>query len=92
MTELEIMIYNTALPIIKRLKRQSKWKKGIESRYIEIPFICEGVFDKLIFDREINDFIEIRYSKGIGKGVGSGMSNYSAYFDKTETKIIKLSL
>ena len=92
MTELETMIYKTALPIIRRLRKQKKWKKGIESRYIRIPFICEGVFDSLVYDTNVNDFIEIKYSKGVGQGtiLEPELNHYAAYFDATETKTIPL--
>lgn len=58
---------------------------NLESKYIEIPFECDGVIDTLIYDVSEDKFTKIRYSKGKGDGLQVGnFHNYSAYFDDVE--------
>jgi hypothetical protein len=89
LTELEKKIYECALEAIPRIKEKLKGllvHDESEARYIHIPFFCDGVFDRLVYDKHTDTFTKILYEKGVGKGskVEGINGAFSAYFDKTE--------
>lgn len=86
MTELENKIYESALEILPELKNRVKEIKT-EARYISFPFLCDGVFDKIIYDTHKGKFTKIEYTKGKGKGTTfePSMNKFSAYFDEVES-------
>ena len=84
MNSLEEKIYNCAIKILPKAYDKVK-KTQTECKYIEIPFKCDGCFDKLIYDREQEKFTKIVYFKG--KGVETnidGVGEFSAFFDEVE--------
>jgi len=90
MKQLERIIYECAMDILPQA-REKVQKISTQARYIEIPFICEGCYDKVIFDTKIREFVKIRYLKGKGAGIHlEGMSDFVGYFNETEICEIKL--
>ena len=79
--EVEGNIYDAAMEVMPSALKRVK-HINFESRYLAIPFMCEGCIDKLIYDKEMGKFTKIEYSKGIGKADRApGMSKYAACFD-----------
>lgn len=84
MTDLEKTIYECALKVIPDYKKKIEDELGnITSRFIEMPFYCEGCIDRLLYDVELQKFTKIIYAKGKGEGIsiGSVFHRRSAYFD-----------
>ena len=78
-------IYKCALEILPELKREVV-KMAVRTRYIEVPFMCDGVIDRLVYDTQLGLFTKVRYSKGKGQGVDlpCSMNKFSSYYDETE--------
>ena len=87
MTELEKHIYDSIKDRIPALLEKIRGLK-VETRFIDIPFICDGCIDHLIYDKKVGRFVRIEYTKGVGKGtsIGGLMPEYTAYFDEVEHK------
>ena len=78
-TELEKTIYNIAKDYITPELRDKLSKDKSLARWVQVPFMCEGVVDWLVFDKNINEFTKIKYTKGVGKG--SFVDSITGYFD-----------
>jgi hypothetical protein len=91
MTKLEKHIYNIAMEFINDFdySRLEKYYDG-PNKYITIAFRCDGVWDFLVYNKELKKFEEIKYTIGIGKAIVIEYNSYSGFFDEIETKIIKL--
>ena len=84
MTELENMIYKCALEFMSRAEERIKNIKT-KSRYIEMPFRCDGCVDFLIYDTMIGKFTKILYTKAVGNSVSiEGIGEHSAFSDEVE--------
>ena len=92
MTELEQKIYACALKVMpKAIERVNKIETN--ARYIEIPFICDGCMDRLIFDRDVGMFTKIRYAKGKGDGMSIGRAGlFSGYFKDVDYCEINITI
>jgi hypothetical protein len=90
LSKLEQIIYDCAMEKIADVKDEVMALR-LETRFIEIPFMCEGCIDSIVYDTEIKKFIKITYRYGIGKGIVlEGNTQHSAYFDDYEIREIKL--
>ena len=89
LSKLEKYILTEGLKKIEEIKDEIL-KMEVESKFIAIPFLVDGVIDSIIFNTETKKFEYIEYSKGIGKGIGSIFSKCTGYFDRTKTKRICL--
>ena len=82
MTVLERHIYNSIKDSIPELLEEVR-KLEVQRSEIMIPFICDGVLDKLIFNVQHDRFTKIEYSKGTGEGmIIEGMPKNTAYYDE----------
>jgi len=89
MTKLEKRIYDCAMEILPEAKEHIKEIKT-ELQYIEIPFMCDGCVDRIVYDNHIGKFTKIKYSKGKGSGTYLDKFQHSAYFDDIELCEINL--
>ena len=89
MTKLEKRIYDCAMEILPEAKEHIKEIKT-ELQYIEIPFMCDGCVDRIVYDNHIGKFTKIKYSKGKGSGLYLDKFQHSAYFDDIELCEINL--
>ncbi len=87
MTELEKHIIEVARPVMEeRRAKMESWKT--ECSRIETLFVCDGVFDILVWDREKHDFVAIRYWVGMGKG--TVFDKHCGYYHRTKMKTLIL--
>ena len=86
MTELEKHIYDSIKDEIPRHLKKMQSMEGLQGEFINVPFLCDGVLDFLVYSTKGGRFTHIDYHRGIGEGTSLGLIKYAAYFDETERK------
>ncbi len=76
LTPLESRLIESATPVMDEMRDTLKAMK-LESSFITIPFMCEGILDILTWDVKNQKFINIEYNVDKGK--------------RTEHRILKLT-
>ena len=91
MDELEQRIYDSALGVVQQIIEKEK-EAVSDQRFVIYPFLCDGCFDKIKYDRRNKKFTEIQYTVGVGKCsvLVPSMYKFSGYFNKFETRTINV--
>lgn len=88
MTKTERHIKAAAL---KAISRYGEPVGEFNTELVIIPFLCDGVFDELIYNTKKKKFVEIRYYKCVGKIITTPFSApKTGWGDEIKTVIIPL--
>lgn len=91
MTDLENRLIEAAEKQLPYIRKRIELMKLTNARFIIFSFCCDGVYDRLVFDRELKIFVKIEYLKGVGTCVHIQGDDNAGYFSKIETEFIDIS-
>ena len=90
MTELEEKLLKKVKAEITQDLIQECREIETDSNYIKMLVFIDGVPDFLIFDKQKDKFVKLRYHYGLGDGCNLLKSDTEAYFDNYEMREIEL--
>lgn len=91
MTNLEKHIVECCKLQLPKIKERIP-KLRFNTRYVEFIFLCDGIYDKIVWDNLIKKFTAIKYNYGIGNGIFIQEDcKFTALFDKAEIREIDLT-